>query len=110
MSVCLGEPFRLLAPRADHCHALPSIKGYRGQKSAPYALVRELRPRRSGLLTRFEAVPREFTQHDFGEVRVTYLDGTTERPIFFATRLKYSRWAQVSLVPNQRAETLVRAI
>jgi transposase len=97
--------------------ALPSVEilrrarleGYQGQKSALYQLIKELRPARVELVTRFEAVPGEFTQHDFGEVKVTYLDGTVENVIFFATRLKFSRWAQVSLVPNQRAETLVRA-
>jgi YD repeat-containing protein len=29
---------------------------------------------------------------------------------FFASRLKYSRWVEVSLVPNERVETLVRAL
>jgi len=84
------------------------LEGYKGQKSALYSLVKELRPAKSALITRFEAVPGEFTQHDFGEVKVKYLNGAAERLIFFATRLKYSRWAQVSLVPNQQAETLVR--
>lgn len=84
-------------------------KGYSGRKSALYAMVKELRTPKSSLVMRFEAVPGEFTQHDFGEVKVTYLDGTVERVRFFATRLKFSRWAQVSLVPNQIAETLVRA-
>ncbi len=83
-------------------------RGYRGGKSAFYAMVKELRPPKSELLVRFEAVPGEFSQHDFGEVKVTYLNGTKETVIFFATRLKFSRWVQVSLVPNQRAETLVR--
>jgi len=85
-------------------------KGYEGRKSALYALIRELRPPKSDLIMRFEAVPGEFTQHDFGEVKVTYLDGLVERLVFFGTRLKFSRWAQVSLVPNQTAETLVRTL
>jgi hypothetical protein len=29
---------------------------------------------------------------------------------FFASRLKYSRWAEVTIVPNEQAETLVRAL
>lgn len=85
------------------------LEGYKGRKSALYEMVKELRPAKNDLVTRFEAIPGEFTQHDFGEVKVTYLDGAVERLLFFATRLKYSRWAQVSLVPNQQAETLVRA-
>jgi transposase len=84
------------------------LKGYRGQKSAMYAMIHELRPTQSDLVTRFEGLPGEFTQHDFGEVKVRYLDGTLEKVLFFASRLKYSRWAQVSVVPNQKAETLVR--
>lgn len=85
------------------------LEGYTGCKSALYALVAELRPAQVEFMFRFEAVPGEFSQHDFGEVKVQYMDGTVERVIFFASRLKYSRWVQVSLVPDQRAETLVRA-
>ena len=85
-------------------------KGYEGGMSAMYALIKELRPPKSKHIVRFEAVPGEFSQHDFGEVRVTYLDGRTERIVFFATRMKFSRWAQVSVVPDQRAETLVRSV
>lgn len=84
------------------------LEGYQGQKSAMYALIKDLRPPRSDLVTRFEGLPGEFTQHDFGEVTIRYLDGTVEKVLFFASRLKYSRWVQVSLVPNQKAETLVR--
>ena len=29
---------------------------------------------------------------------------------FFASRLKYSRWAEVTLVPDQQVESLVRAL
>lgn len=110
-------PFRkLVSAVLEERPDLPSMEvlrraraeGYTGGKSALYAVVRELRPPKPDLVTRFEAVPGEFSQHDFGEVVVTYIDGTKERIRFFATRLKYSRWAQVSLVPNQQAETLVR--
>ena len=111
------EAFRELVQKTLKSEpTLPSVellrrargKGYDGGKSAFYAMVRELRPSKSKLLVRFEAVPGEFSQHDFGEVKVTYLDGTTERVVFFATRMKFSRWVQVSLVPDQTAETLVR--
>lgn len=84
-------------------------EGYTGQKSAFYTMVRELRPPKQDLVVRFEGVPGEFSQHDFGEVRVRYLDGRTERIVFFATRLKFSRWVQVSLVADQRVEALARA-
>jgi hypothetical protein len=55
-------------------------------------------------LVRFEGLPGEFSQHDFGEVRVRYQDGTEEVVHFFASRLKYSRWAEVTLVPDEQVE------
>jgi transposase len=85
-------------------------KGYVGGKSALYELVKELRPERPRPVVRFEGLPGEFSQHDFGQVDVRFLDGRIARRHFFASRLKYSRWVQVSLVDNQRAEALVRAL
>jgi transposase len=40
-------------------------------------------------------------------VWVTYQDGREGKVHFFASRLKYSRWVEVSLVPDERVETLV---
>jgi hypothetical protein len=57
---------------------------------------------------RFEGLPGEFSQHDFGQVDVEYLDGTVQRARFYASRLKYSRTVRVSLVPDETVETLVR--
>lgn len=86
------------------------LVGYTGAKSALYELVRAVRPTATRLLVRFEGLPGEFTQHDFGEVDVGFLDGTIKRVHFFASRLKYSRWVEVSIVPNQQVETLARAL
>jgi len=86
------------------------LAGYRGGKSALYALVHELRPVRPRPVVRFEGLPGEFSQHDFGEVRVRFLNGTTRRVHFFASRLKYSRWVEVTLVPNEQVETLARPL
>lgn len=85
-------------------------KGYKGRKSALYALVRELRVKPVRPLVRFEGLPGEFSQHDFGQVDVRFLDGSTKRVHFFASRLKYSRTVAVALVPDERAESLVRAL
>lgn len=85
-------------------------KGYTGAKTALYTLVKELRPKRVRPIVRFEGLPGEFSQHDFGHVDVRYLDGRVERVHFFASRLKYSRWVQVSLVENEQVEALVRAM
>lgn len=84
--------------------------GYAGGKSALYELVKELRPERARPIVRFEGLAGEFSQHDFGHVDVRYLDGRVERVHFFASRLKYSRWVQVSLVENEQVEALVRAM
>ncbi len=86
------------------------LDGYQGGKSALYALVSSLRPRPVRPMVRFEGLPGEFSQHDFGEVDVRFLDGSERRVHFFASRLKYSRWAQVSLVEHERVEALVRAL
>jgi transposase len=86
------------------------LAGYRGGKSALYELVSSLRPRETAVEMRFEGLPGEFSQHDFGEIEVKYIDGNIERVHFFASRLKWSRWAEVTLVPNQVAETLIRTL
>jgi transposase len=82
--------------------------GYSGSKTAFYALVAGVRPPRAGPVVRFEGLPGEFSQHDFGHVDVTFVDGRKKRVHFFASRLKYSRFAAVTLVPNEKVETIVR--
>lgn len=84
--------------------------GYTGGKSALYALVQTVRPHGVTPLVRFEGLPAEFSQHDFGEVWVTFQDETKTKLHFFASRLKYSRWVEVTLVPDERVETLVRTL
>jgi transposase len=99
-------------------HKLPGMEllrrahedGYRGGKSALYELIRRLRPTPSVPVVRFEGVPGEFSQHDFGQCDVRYVDGRTERVHFFASRLKWSRAVDVRLVPNEQEEALVRAL
>jgi transposase len=84
--------------------------GYAGGKSALYELIRRLRPTPTVPVVRFEGVPGEFSQHDFGQTDVRYVDGRTERVHFFASRLKWSRAVDVRLVPNEQEEALVRAL
>jgi transposase len=99
-------------------HTLPGMEllrrahedGYRGGKSALYELIRRLRPAPAVPVVRFEGVPGEFSQHDFGQCDVRYVDGRTERVHFFASRLKWSRAVDVRLVPNEQEEALVRAL
>ena len=120
----VGRPSRAEAYRAVLVQALteePTVRtvellhrarqaGYTGGKSAVYALAQTLRTRVVTPLVRFEGLPGEFSQHDFGEVRVRYQNETEEIVHFFASRLKYSRWAEVTVVPDQQVEALVRAL
>ena len=115
-----AEPLRgfvvsLLAKEPEACCRSRSCAGRgwmdtTGGKSALYELIHSIRPKPVRLMTRFEGLPGEFSQHDFGQVDVRFLDGTKKRVHFFASRLKYSRWIEVSLVPNEQVETLVRAM
>jgi transposase len=85
-------------------------KGYTAGKSALYSLIASLRSKEIKPVVRFEGLPGEFSQHDFGQVDVEYLDGTIERVRFFASRLKYSRTVRVSLVSDETVESLVRGL
>jgi len=84
--------------------------GYSGHKTAFYALVAGLRPPRATPVVRFEGLPGEFSQHDFGQVDVQFVDGRKKRVHFFASRLKYSRFVAVTLVDNENTETIVRCL
>jgi len=84
--------------------------GYQGGKSALYELIRRLRAPAIAPMVRFEGVPGEFSQHDFGHVDVRYTSGAVERIHFFASRLKWSRMVDVVLVPDEREETLIRGL
>ena len=84
--------------------------GYQGGKTVLYALVASLRPKRVKPLVRFEGLPGEFSQHDFGQVEVEFLNGASQRIHFFASRLKYSRFMRVNLVKDETVESLVRTL
>ena len=84
--------------------------GYCGGKTALYALVASLRRKPAKPLVRFEGLPGEFSQHDFGQVEVEFLNGARQRIHFFASRLKYSRYMRVSLVQDEAVESLVRTL
>lgn len=84
--------------------------GYEGHKSAFYALVAGARPARQVPVVRFEGLPGEYSQHDFGQVDVRFVEGRKKRVHFFASRLKYSRVVVVELVRNEKVETIVRCL
>lgn len=76
---------------------------YRLHKQVSQTIPREL-------MVRFEGVAGEFAQFDFGEVDLRLPEGRKKRIHFAAYRLKYSRWIGVVVVPNERAEALIRAL
>ncbi len=85
-------------------------RGYTGSKTPFYAMVCGLRNKVEPLLVCFEGLAGEFSQNDFGQVQVQYLDVEREILHFFAARLKWSRWVYVELVPNEQVEALSRAL
>ena len=97
--------------RADGEHA------YSGGETAFYDYIRKVRrvgkqtPR--DLAVRFEGVPGEFLQIDWGEVRgmaFTKAGLDEQTRYFFAARLKYSRFMYVSFHTDMREETLLRCL
>ena len=114
-----AEPFRsvvaeILAGEPDllsvEIFRRAKLKGYAGRKTALYELIATMRPKTVRPLVRFEGLAGEFSQHDFGEVDVRFVNGIRKHVHFFASRLKYSRWSEVTIVPNEQAETLVRTL
>ena len=114
-----AEPFRKLV--ADVLGKEPDLlsvevlrrtrlEGYGGGKSALYGLIASLRAPATQPIVRFEGLPGEFSQHDFGQVLVRFDGGESAKVRFFASRLKYSRYVQVTLVPDERVESLARAL
>jgi transposase len=114
-----AEPFRTWASTLlEREPTLPTLEvlrraredGYRGAKSAFYQLVSSVRPPPPVKpMVRFEGLAGEFSQHDFGEVKVRFIDGRRVKVVFFASRLKYSRYVCVSLCDNQQVEALSRS-
>jgi transposase len=97
--------------RADGEHA------YSGGETAFYDYIRKVR--RAGkqtphdLAMRFEGVPGEFLQIDWGEVRnmeFTRPELAGQTRYFFAARLKYSRFMYVSFHTDMQEETLLRCL
>ena len=88
---------------------------YQGGKSAFYERVRKIRTefdlQRADVPIRFEGLPGEFLQVDWGEVRRFPLDrGPCVTRYFYAARLKYSRFMHVLWRDNMTQETLLRCL
>ncbi len=60
---------------------------------------------------RFEGMPAEYLQVDWGEVRnFPFTQRASSRRYFLACRLKYSRWVWVRWTTDMRQETLLRGL
>jgi len=90
---------------------------YTGSQSAFYARVGqirdEVRRRAVDAVVRFEGLPGEYLQVDWGEVRrmaFTQPDLVGATRYFLAARLKYSRLMVVQFVRDMELETLIRGL
>lgn len=114
ISAWLDEPLPVICmlekARSDLDHP------YQGSETAFYDYVRKRRrarqPSPREVALRFEGMPGEFLQVDWGEVRELPLThaGATRTRYFFAARLKYSRFMFVQFHRDMREETFLRAL
>jgi len=85
---------------------------YRGGASTFYRFVARLRAEREAgapPVIRFEGLPGEYVQWDWGEARIP-LGSAVVRRVFLAGRLKYSRLSAVRWRTQMDLETLLRAM
>lgn len=113
-----AQPYRSFV--ADLLLANPNLKalevvararevGYTGGKSALYQVIASIRPKRGRPLGTSDRIPGEIVRHGFGQVDVRVGDHT--RAVgFVLSRLEYSQWATVSVVPDLAMETGFRAM
>lgn len=90
---------------------------YRGQISAFRGAVRRERQAQAQsraiaeVPVRFEGLPGEYLQVDWGEIRqFPFTQQTAGTRYFLACRLKYSRWTWVRFTREMRQETLFRGL
>jgi transposase len=99
-------------PKASSLDLLRDAKGvgYQGSKSAFYALVAKLRLEVTKAVGEVGEVPGDASRHGFGEVDVHLATGGLRRVLFFVSQLTYSRWSEITLVPDRGIESLLRAL
>jgi len=72
---------------------------------------RELAEKQADVPIRFEGLPGEYLQVDWGEIRrFPFTQQTPATRYFLACRLKYSRWSWVRWTTDMRQETLLRGL
>ena len=110
IAACLAEDPRMKG--AEVLRRLRSEHGYQAGKNPVYRYLQQVRPPppAPAPVVRFEGLPGEFAQHDFGTLTVSYTDGAADKLTFYAGRLKYSRALHVCLVENEGTEAFLRGM
>ena len=90
---------------------------YTGSRSQFGEMVRRIRQQRDQdqatreVPIRFEGLPGEYLQVDWGEIRrFPFSQQAAATRYFLACRLKYSRWSWVTWTHDMRQETLIRGL
>ncbi len=111
----LGEG--LTAERMLELARADAAQPYRGGQSVFRGYVRRVRLEQqqqqatSDVPIRFEGLPGEYLQVDWGEIRAfLFTQQPTATRYFLACRLKYSRWTWVRFTADMRQETLFRGL
>jgi hypothetical protein len=106
----LVDELLTLHPRATTSELLARAQqaGYAGGKTAFYALVASARQGYDAEAV--AAAPGERSHHDLGEADVSYVGGGRRRVRFLVSRLAYSGWVAASVVDDDAAETVARAL
>ncbi len=91
------------------------VRPYTGGRSVFNDMVRRIRHEiarvEADVPVRFEGLPAEYLQVDWGEIRrFPFLHQPPGTRYFLACRLKYSRWSWVCWTMDMRQETLFRGV
>ena len=94
-----------------------AARPYRGGDNVFRSMVRRIRAEQqqqhaaSDVPIRFEGLPGEYLQVDWGEVRrFPFAQQPPATRYFLACRLKYSRWSWIRFTADMRGETLFRGL
>ncbi len=86
---------------------------YEGSTSNFYDRVRKIRKEvenEEDAVVRFETIPGEQLQIDWGEANIDYDEDEEKTEYFFTARMKYSRYMYVEIRDNMKLETLINCI
>jgi hypothetical protein len=85
-------------------------EGYAGSKAVFFSLVARLRSTMGNPLATLVRLPGVVSRHELSEIDILFGDGTRTSVPFLASRLEFSRWTVVSLLPNKGIESLLRGL